>query len=155
MEFYMKLPRNAKEKAIFMLIVSLISVNIIGPVISMCEIGFNWQNYRNTLMILPIIWIAVIASVLIAEKPANFFQQKITDKDDSFNSQIIVNTICNVLIISAIMTIVGSWIGQRSIPMHTIHQFGQIWPRNFGIALAIEALVAQPIARQVMVLIHE
>lgn len=155
MEFYMKLPRNAKEKMIFMLIVSLISVNIIGPVISMCEIGFNWQNYRNTLMILPIIWVAVIISVLIAEKPANFFQQKITDKDDSFNSQIIVNTICNVLIISAIMTIVGSWIGQGSIPMHTIHQFGQIWPRNFGIALAIEALVAQPIARQAMVLIHK
>ena len=155
MEFYLKLPKNAKEKVLFMLIVSLISVNIIGPVISICEIGFSWNNYRNTLVMLPFIWIAVIISVLIAERPATYFRQKITDKDDSFNSQIIVNTICNVLIISAIMTIVGSWIGQHTISMQTIYKLGQIWSRNFGIALAIEALIAQPIARQVMILIHK
>lgn len=154
MDFYMKLPRNLKEKMLFMLIVSLISVNIIGPVISMCEIGFSWVHYLTTLSILPFIWIAVIISVLIAEKPATYLQEKITAKDDSFNTQITINILCNVIIISALMTILGSWIGQRYLPVETLHNFFIIWPRNFGIALVIEALIAQPIARKILFLIH-
>lgn len=154
MDFYMKLPRNLKEKMLFMLIVSLISVNIIGPVISMCEMGFSWAHYLTVLPILPFIWIAVIITVLIAEKPATYLKEKITDKDDSFNTQILINTLCNVFIISALMTILGSWIGQRHIPVETFRHFFMIWPRNFGIALVIEAFIAQPIARKVMFLLH-
>ncbi|QNQ83222.1 hypothetical protein FP435_01625 [Lactobacillus sp. PV037] len=60
MEFYMKLPRNWKEKAIFMLIVSFISVNIIGPIISLWEMGWSVKNYLKVLHILPFIWVAVI-----------------------------------------------------------------------------------------------
>ena len=40
MEFYMKLPRSKKEFALFMGIVSIISVNIIAPLITFFEAGF-------------------------------------------------------------------------------------------------------------------
>lgn len=131
MEFYMKLPRNLTEKAIFMAIVSLISVNILGPVISMMEIGFNFKNYILILHILPFIWLAVIASVLIAEKPAAFLKNQLVDKDDSFSSQIMVKVIFDVLIISFLMTIVGSWIGNDHISMYPIVNLPKIWPRNY------------------------
>ena len=150
MEFYMKLPRNWKEKAMFIFIVSFISVNIIGPIISLWEMGWSVANYLKVLHVLPFIWIAVILVVLLAEKPATFLKEKITHKDDSFKTQIWINTLCNVFIISALMTIIGSAIGQRSIPMHTLKNFFEIWSRNFGLALLIEGLIAQPIARLFM-----
>lgn len=127
----MKLPRNLTEKAIFMAIVSLISVNILGPVISMMEIGFNFKNYILILHILPFIWLAVIASVLIAEKPAAFLKNQLVYKDDSFSSQIMVKVIFDVLIISFLMTIVGSWIGNDHISMYPIVNLPKIWPRNY------------------------
>lgn len=154
MDFYMKLPRNLKEKMLFMLIVSLISVNTIGPIISMCELGFSWHSYLSVLPVLPFIWLSVIVVVLLAEKPATYLKEKITDKDDSFNTQITINILCNVIIISALMTVLGSWIGQRQIPVETLRHFFIIWPRNFGIALVVEGLIAQPIARKVLFLLH-
>lgn len=41
MKFYMNLPRNKKEFALFMAVVSIISVNIIAPLITCFEIGFH------------------------------------------------------------------------------------------------------------------
>lgn len=40
-EFYMRLPRDGYETILFMGIVSIISVNIIAPLISMLETGFS------------------------------------------------------------------------------------------------------------------
>lgn len=41
MDFYMKLPRSKKEFALFMAIISIISVNIIAPLITCFELGFH------------------------------------------------------------------------------------------------------------------
>lgn len=49
MEYYLKLPRNKKETAIFMGIISLISVNIIAPLITCFEIGFSFAVWKNVL----------------------------------------------------------------------------------------------------------
>lgn len=43
MDFYMRLPRDHREFALFLLIVSLISVNLIAPLISMFELGFSFE----------------------------------------------------------------------------------------------------------------
>lgn len=43
MDFYMRLPRNGKEFALFLAIVSIISVNIIAPLITFFEAGFRLQ----------------------------------------------------------------------------------------------------------------
>lgn len=65
MEFYMKLPRNKKEFAVFMAIVSIISVNIIAPVITCFEMGsFTAESWKNALHAVPFIWLCVIALVI-------------------------------------------------------------------------------------------
>ncbi|MGN0674547.1 MAG: hypothetical protein ACI4KG_02250, partial [Oscillospiraceae bacterium] len=70
MEFYMKLPRNKKEFAIFIAIVSVISVNIIAPLITCFEIGFSLEVWKASLSVIPFIWLSVIALVLLTYIPA-------------------------------------------------------------------------------------
>lgn len=49
-----RVPWNAKEGLIYMLIVSIISVNTIAPLIMGFEMGFSKTNYLKTLQILPL-----------------------------------------------------------------------------------------------------
>lgn len=104
---------------------------------------------------MPTIWLAVIATVLIAEKPATFLKNKLLDEKDSFAAQMLGTIIFDVLIISFLMTIIGSWIGTGHITVYPILNLGKIWPRNFGIALFVEALIAQPIARKIITVKHQ
>lgn len=154
LEFFMRLPRSKKEFALFLGIVSLLSVTIIAPLITAFEIGFTMGTWKQTLMILPIIWIAMVILVLLVHAPADKLSASIVDKNDSFRSQITINILCNVLLMSIFMTVIGSWIGQRSISLEPIQLFFYKWPRNFAISFAVEALIAQPIARQVLFKIH-
>ncbi len=140
---------------LFMAIVSLISVNIIAPLITSFEIGFGWQTWLATLKILPVIWLAVVAVVLLTYQPADWLTGKIVAKQDSFNAHITINILCTVLLMSIILTVIGTWIGQRQISLEPLQHFFYRWPRNFTIALAVEALVAQPIARQAIFLLHK
>lgn len=55
MDFYMKLPRNKKEFALFMGVISIISVNIIVPIIICFEVGFHLYVWADVLSILPFI----------------------------------------------------------------------------------------------------
>lgn len=154
MDFYMKLPRNKKETAIFIAIISIISVNIIAPLITCFEIGFSMNVWADVMKVLPLIWVSVVVFVLLTFKPAEIMTEKIIKKEDSFNSHIIVNTLCTVFLMSIFLTVIGIWIGMRSINMEPIKMFFYKWPRNFAIALAVELLIAQPIARLVMVKLH-
>ena len=155
MEFYLKLPRNKKEFIIFMLVISIISVNIIAPLITCFEIGFSFKVWGEVLKVLPFVWISVIILVLLTHKPAELLTNRIIDKNDSFNAHIIVNVLCNVFLMSIFLTIIGTWIGSKHISFEPIKNFFYLWPRNFTIAFAVELLIAQPIARQVMVIIHK
>ena len=154
MDFYMKLPRNKKEFALFMAIISVVSVNIIAPLITCFEVGFNWYVYKDVLTIIPFIWLSVIVIVLLTYLPAEKMTAKIVDKNDSFNSHIIINTLCTVLLMSVILTVVGTWIGTRSITLEPITMFFYKWPRNFAISLFVEMLIAQPLARFVLYKMH-
>ncbi|MEG0268409.1 MAG: hypothetical protein RR649_06565 [Carnobacterium sp.] len=150
MDFFMRLPRSKKEFALFLGIVSILSVTIIAPLITAFEIGFTMETWKQTVTILPIIWIAVIILVLLVHASADKLSASIVDKNDSFRSQITINILCNVLLMSIFMTVIGSWIGQRDISLEPIQLFFHKWPRNFAISFAVEALIAQPIARQVL-----
>lgn len=154
MEFYMKLPRSGKEFALFLGIISIISVNIIAPLITCFEAGFHMYIWADVLKVMPFIWISVVALVLITHKPAELLTNSIINKDDSFNSHIIVNTLCTVLIMSIFLTVIGTWIGTRHISMEPINMFFYKWPRNFAISLGVELCIAQPIARAVILKIH-
>ncbi|KNZ43500.1 hypothetical protein [Acetobacterium bakii] len=155
MDFYMKLPRNKKEFTLFMMVISIISVNIIAPLITCFEVGFRMEVWADAIKIIPFIWVAVIALVLITYKPAGWMTGKIIEKDDSFAAHIVVNILCNVLLMSIFLTVIGTWIGSRQVSMEPIVLFFYKWPRNFAISFAVEALIAQPIARLVMLKLHQ
>ena len=150
MEFYMKLPRNKKEFTLFVAVISIISVNIIAPVITCFEAGFHMYVWAEALQVIPFIWLSVIALVLLTYKPAEYLTVKIVDKDDSFGAHIVVNILCTVFLMSIFLTVIGTWIGSRSLTMEPIRMFFYKWPRNFAISFAVELCIAQPIARFVM-----
>lgn len=155
MEFYMKLPRNTKEFIIFMGVISILSVNIIAPLITCFEAGFHMYIWTDVLKVIPFIWLSVIAVVLVTHKPAELLTNQFVEKEDSFASHIIINTLCTVFFMSILLTVIGTWIGTRTLSMEPIYTFFYKWPRNFSIALAVELCIAQPIARAVMIKIHE
>ena len=154
MDFYMKLPRNKKEFALFMGIISIISVNIIAPLITCFEAGFHLYVWQDVLTVLPFIWVSVIAIVLITYIPAEKMTALIVSKGDSFRSHIVVNILCTVLMMSVFLTVIGTWIGTRSITLEPIQMFFYKWPRNFAISLFVEMCIAQPIARFVLLQLH-
>lgn len=155
MDFHMKLPRSKKEFALFMAVISVISVNIIAPLITCFEMGFHLRVWANTLSVLPFIWLAVIAVVLITYKPAEWLTARIVKEGDSFGAHIVVNILCTVFFMSIILTVIGTWIGTRHISMEPIRLFFHKWPRNAAISFFVEACVAQPIARFVMLKLHQ
>lgn len=155
MEFYMKLPRNKKEFVLFMAVISIISVNVIAPLITCFEVGFYMRVWGEALKVIPFIWISVIILVLLTYRPAEWLTSKIIDKEDSFRAHIVINTLCTVFLMSIFLTVIGTWIGSRQISMEPIHRFFYRWPRNFTISFAVELLLAQPIARYVIFKIHQ
>lgn len=155
MEFYMKLPRNRKEFILFLLVISVISVNIIAPLITCFEIGFHIYVWSNVIQIIPFIWLCVIALVLITYKPAQWLTAKIVEKGDSFNSHIVINILCSVFLMSIFLTVIGTWIGNRQFTMEPIKMFFYKWPRNVVISFTVEAFIAQPIARMLMFKMHQ
>ena len=56
MNFSSKLPQNKKEFALFMTVISVISVNIIAPLITCFESGFRLSVWAQSLQAVPFIW---------------------------------------------------------------------------------------------------
>ncbi len=155
MDFHMKLPRTKKEFALFMGIISILSVNIIAPLITCFEFKFHLSVWANVLTVIPFLWLAVVVLVLITYKPAEWLTHRIVSQGDSFRSVVTINTLCTVFLLSIILTVVGTWIGSRTISLEPIVKFFYKWPRNFAISLGVELLIAQPIARLVMLKLHQ
>jgi len=150
-----RLPQNAKEGILFLLIVSIISVNTIGPIIMGLERGFSIENYFETLKILPVMWIIVVLLVrLVAGPLVGKVIPKFVGQTDGFNARVLLNIILNVTVLSILLTIIGTWVGTRQISIEPFQNFFHSWFRNFGVAFWIELLIAQPTARFAMKKIH-
>lgn len=150
-----RLPKNAKEGILFLLIISIISVNTIAPIIIGLERGFSKEVYFETLKIIPFMWIIVVLSVrLVAGPLVGKVMPKFTGKTDGFNARVLLNTLLNVTVLSLLLSIIGTWVGTKQISLDPFKNFLHIWPRNFGIAFWIELLIAQPIARFAMKRLH-
>jgi len=149
-KFGTHLPRSAKESLLFVLLISLISVNIIPVLISGFSIGFTLEMWVSVLRVLPLLWVVVVAVVLLTRVPAMRLTRLVVRDGDSFRAHIFADTICSVLLISVILSVVGPWVGTWSVTMEPLEQFFAVWPRNFMIAFVVEALLAQPVARLVM-----
>ena len=146
-KFHSRLPRNHREFAAFLLVVSLVSVNIIPPVIMASSGGLTLAIYRQMLTVLPVLWLAVIAVVLATYRPAKWLKARFCCPDSSYNTHILIETLASVFLMSMVLTIVGTWIGTRHVTMEPIQEFYRLWPRNFAIAFLVESLIAQPLAR--------
>ncbi|MBR1746882.1 MAG: hypothetical protein IJ735_01575 [Clostridia bacterium] len=155
MDFYMKLPRNKKELGLFMLIVSIISVNILAPLITCFEVGFSVEVYVGVLKVIVFIWLAVIALVILTYVPAEKLTKVFTKEGDSFRAVVIVNILVTVTMLSVLLTVIGTWIGTRSVTLEPIVHFFYKWPRNYALAFFVESCIAQPIARGVLYLLHK
>ena len=150
-----RLPHNAKEGILFMLIISFLSVNTIAPLIMFLEKGFSIETYKETLKILPIMWVIVILLVrLVAGPLVGRIMPKLVGHTDGFNARVLLNTFLNVTVLSLCLSIIGTWVGRGEINAVPFENFLHIWPRNFAIAFWIELLFAQPIARFVMKKMH-
>jgi hypothetical protein len=110
--------------------------------------------WYNVLKILPFIWMLVIGIVVLTRKPAEALAKTIIAPTDSFNAQMLINTLCSVLLMSILLTIIAPRIGAREVSMDTFTEFFYRRPRNLTIAFAVEVVVAQPIARAVMQQYH-
>ena len=86
MDFYMKLPRGKREFILFLVTLSIISMNIIAPLITCFEMGFSLNSWAHVFPIMPILWPCVIATVLVTYKPAAFLTSKLTQEGDSFHA---------------------------------------------------------------------
>ena len=150
----MRLPRNRREFCLFMAIISVISVNIIAPLITCFEMGFSTSTWAMSLHSMPFIWVGVIACVLVTYYPAEWATRQILDEADSYNAHILTNILVTVCMMSVILTVVASWIAMGNVSMEPIEHFFFRWPRNFAISFFVEALIAQPIARAAMNRLH-
>lgn len=148
--FHTDLPRTGRESAVFVLIVSLLSVATIPVLITGLTAGFSWAMWNDVLRVLPVLWVAVVATVLLTRRPADALAARFTRPGDSFPARIIVTTLCTVLCMSVVLTVVGTWIGTWRLSLDPVREFLLWWPRNFAVALAVEMLVAQPVARRVL-----
>ena len=76
------------------------------------------------------------------------------EKGDSYNAHILVNILATVCMMSVVLTVVAPWIAAGHVSLEPIKHFFLRWPRNFAVSFAVEALVAQPIARAAMNRLH-
>ena len=153
-DYYIKLPRNKVEFVFFMAIVSILSVNIIAPLISGFETGFSLEMWGSVYTILPFVWFAVIFAVLATYKPASWLCNKIIKPEDSFKAHMLANTLCTVFLMSIFLTVVCTWIGSWQFSWDALTNFFYRWPRNFAIAFFVEFIIAQPFARFCLYRLH-
>jgi len=149
-KFGTHLPRSPRESLLFMLVISVISVNIIPVITTGLNVGFSLDMWVGVLRVLPLLWITVVAVVLLTRRPAARLTGLMVREGDSYRAHIVADMLCSVLLISVVLTVVGAWISTWSLTMDPVVHFFENWPRSFMIAFAVEAILAQPVARLVM-----
>jgi hypothetical protein len=130
-----RLPQNAKEGILFLLIISIISVNTIAPIIVGMGRGFSKENYLETLKIIPFMWmIVVLLEIFVAGPVVGKVMPKFVGKADGFNARVLLNTFMNVTVLSILLTIIGTEVGSKHISLEPFQNFFHSWFTNFGVA---------------------
>lgn len=117
--------------------------------------GVSKESILLSIKSFPLVFvIAMIAEATLIGKIAEKLVSIFISADDSFNSYIMFRVFFTVIGMSAIMTIVGGILA-FGFNFEVIKEFPIAWPRNFCLALFLELIVAQPIARKVMREMHK
>lgn len=151
-----RLPQNGKEGLLYGSIICLITVIVMLMLnIGTAFGGLTKDAFLVIVKMLPVIWIvAMLVESLIVGRIAEKLVNKFTMPSDGFNTHILFNILFCVTGMSAIMTILGSLIG-NGISFEPFLTFFSHWPRNFCVAFWCEILLAQPTARFAMKLLHQ
>lgn len=112
--------------------------------------GVRLATWRQTLEVLPYIWLVVILLVLLTHKPASKLTAKVIGQADCFAAQMIVNCLINVVMMSIILAVVATWSGIRQLSLMPMEQFF-LWPRNFSISFFVTGCIAQLRARFLLI----
>ena len=113
----------------------------------------NKWEFCLFMAVISVISVNTIAPV-ISYRPAEWVTARFLKEGDSYNAHILVNILSTVCMMSVILTIIAPWIVAGHVSLEPIEHFFLRWPRNFAVSFAVEALVAQPIARVVMNRLH-
>ena len=151
-----RLPWSTKEMLLYGAVISLITSLIMCEFNLFKSAGASFDVFIDGLISLPAIWMVVMLNFIV-EPVACKVVQKYTEPTDSFYTKIVFNIIPCVLMMSAIMTIVGSGIGHLfagNLSLQIVYDWPSNWPVNFCVAFWVEMLVAQPAARHLMKCIH-
>ena len=151
-----RLPQTPKEGLLYGALISSMTVLFMTSfsiIYFACK--FNRDIAFTILKTLPIMWIIVmIIEPAIFGRLAEALTAKFTKPTDSFNSKILFRILFTVLGMSAAMTFIGDLVG-NGFHSELFSNWLTNWPRNFVIVLIAESLVIQPLARFVMVKLHE
>lgn len=152
-----RLPRNGKEGLLYGGIIAIITVIVMLTLnIGTAFGGINKESIKVILILTPIIWIiAMLLESLLVGRISEKLVEKFTEPSDGFNARILFNILFCVTGMSAIMTIIGGMIGAGKLTLEPIITFPSHWPRNFCVAFWCEILLAQPVARKAMKLLHK
>ena len=150
------MPRNGKEGLIYGgVICALTCICMATMNISIHMGGVSGEAIVTSLKAFPLVFIiAMMLEAFIVGKIAEKLVSVFSSKTDSFNAHILFRTFFTVIGMSMIMTIVGAGLG-TGLNMELIKHFPIAWPRNFCVAIFLELLIVQPIARNVMRMIHK
>lgn len=151
-----RLPRSGKEGFLYGAVICLITCVIM----MMLNIGTAFgtlctkEVWFTIVRAIPLVWcVAMLWESFVVGRIAHKLVSIFVEPSDGFNANILFNIVFVVAMMSTSMTIIGPVVSGESIST-AFSGWLHHWPRNFCVAFWCECLLAQPIARKVMVLIH-
>jgi hypothetical protein len=149
------MPRNEKEGLIYGGVICALTCTFMATInISINMGGVSEKAIVTSLKAFPLVFIiAMILERFIVGKIADKLVNIFSSPTDSFNAHILFRTFFTVIGMSIIMTIVGGILA-GGFSLKVIKEFPISWPRNFCVVIFLELLIVQPIARNVMRIIH-
>ncbi|WP_243676821.1 hypothetical protein [Secundilactobacillus collinoides] len=72
---------------------------------------------------LPLLWLCVIVLVVVTQRPAQRLAGLLLERNDGFKATMLITALCNVFLMSLVLTIVGTWIGTGAITVSPIVHF--------------------------------
>lgn len=150
-----RLPHNAKEGAIYGAIICFLTALVMttfNVLVNTREV--NTPAFQSIAIYFPLMFvIAMLVEPLLVGRLAEKSMHRLSPATDSGNAKILFRLVFTVFGMSLVMTGIGNLIvfGVEGWFSRMVHD----WPRNFFIVLLLEALAIQPIARAVMVKLHQ
>lgn len=150
-----RLPHTAKEGAIYGAIICFLTALMMTTLNALIIArGANAQALQTIAIYFPLMFvIAMLVEPLLVGRLAEKAMHRLSPATDSGNAKILFRLVLTVFGMSLMMTGIGNLIavGAQGWFSRMVHD----WPRNFFIVLLLETLLIQPIARAVMVKMHQ